>query len=169
MTEFDMAGFGCNACTEIEINNCIIGPQNTNIPVLGRYTHARTFLPRLKEYMTFSGREPILISGLADRMITEMDMIYNHFIKGIEYEEDDSIWQSAKTLFYNPTGWMDGGSSYGLVFNGDGAAVIGIGCRTDLTENINISEVEIYGIYTQPIEKRKFNQKVQFVYHFLMD
>ncbi len=53
-----------------------------------------------------------------------MDMIYNHFIKGYEYNDiDDPLWISAKQLFYNPSGWMDGGSSYGLVFNGDGAAV----------------------------------------------
>ncbi len=51
-----------------------------------------------------------------------------------------------------------GGSSYGLVFNGDGA-VIGIGCRTDLTSNINLSNIEIYGIATQPIEKPKFQSE----------
>ena len=141
MTQFDVAGFGCNACTNIEVTDCIIGPQNTNIPVLGRYTHGRTFLPRIQElvarygteYMTFADREPILIQDLADRLVLQMDMIYHHFINGIEYDDDDIEWQAAKTLFYNPTGWMDGGSSYGLVFNGDGAAVIGIGCRTDGT------------------------------------
>lgn len=160
MTQFDVAGFGCNACNNVVVEGCVIGPQNTNIPVLGRYTHARTFLPRIKnlvdkhgdEYMTFSGREPVLVSDLADRMVNEMDMIYNHFVHGTEYDEDDEQWISAKNLFYNPTGWMDGGSSYGLVFSGDGAAVIGIGCRTDGTANITVRDVEIYGIYTAPIE-----------------
>eukprot|EP00484_Ammonia_sp_Unknown_P020063 CAMPEP_0197030868 /NCGR_PEP_ID=MMETSP1384-20130603/10007_1 /TAXON_ID=29189 /ORGANISM="Ammonia sp." /LENGTH=1847 /DNA_ID=CAMNT_0042460297 /DNA_START=328 /DNA_END=5871 /DNA_ORIENTATION=- len=164
MTQFDVAGFGCNACTQITVTDSIVGPQNTNIPVLGRYTHARTFLPRIKDlvenygdqYMTFADREPILVQDLADRMVTEMDMIYNHFVNGVQYDEDDESWQSAKRIFYNPTGWMDGGSSYGLVFNGDGAAVIGIGCRTDGTSDITVNNVEIYGIYTQPIEKPKF-------------
>ena len=167
MTQFDVAGFGCNACIGIEVTDCIIGPQNTNIPVLGRYTHARAFLPRIKdlvlhygsEYMTFADREPILVQDLADRMVNEMDMIYHHFVNGVEYDDDDELWQSAKTLFYNPTGWMDGGSSYGLVFNGDGAAVIGIGCRTDGTSDITVNNVEIYGIYTQPIEKPKFQSE----------
>ena len=155
MTQFDVAGFGCNACTNVVVEDCIIGPQNTNIPVLGRYTHARAFLPRIRDlvdhigdqYMTFSGREPQLISDLADRMIFQMDMMYHHFINGKEYEGEE--WEAAKKLFFNPSGWMDGGSSYGMVFNGDGAAVIGIGCRIDGTSNISINNVEIYGIYTQ--------------------
>eukprot|EP01084_Bolivina_argentea_P195298 335075_1 len=89
MQQFDVAGFGCNGCTEIQILDCIIGSQNTNIPVLGRYTYARTLLPRIKdlvlmygtEYMTFYGREPVLIADIADRIINEMDMIYNYYIK----------------------------------------------------------------------------------------
>eukprot|EP00486_Rosalina_sp_Unknown_P011600 CAMPEP_0201592860 /NCGR_PEP_ID=MMETSP0190_2-20130828/190632_1 /ASSEMBLY_ACC=CAM_ASM_000263 /TAXON_ID=37353 /ORGANISM="Rosalina sp." /LENGTH=876 /DNA_ID=CAMNT_0048051805 /DNA_START=469 /DNA_END=3099 /DNA_ORIENTATION=- len=164
MTQFDVAGFGCNACVGIEITDCIIGPQNTNIPVLGRYTHARAFLPRIQalvdhygtEYMTFADREPILVTDLADRLVTQMDMIYNHVINGVEYDDDEEEWAETKALFYNPTGWMDGGSSYGLVFSGDGAAVIGIGCRTSGTSDITVNNVEIYGIYTQPIEKPKF-------------
>ncbi len=51
---------------------------------------------------------------------------------------------------------MDGGSGYGVVFNGDGAAVIGIGCRTDQTWDITVDNVERYGIYVKPIEKPKF-------------
>jgi len=164
MTQFDVAGFGCNACSGVEVTDCIVGPQNTNIPVLGRYTHARAFLPRIQElvdvygdeYMTFANRAPILVSDLADRMVTEMDMIYHHFINEVQYDADDETWLSAQKLFLNPTGWMDGGSSYGMVFNGDGAAVVGIGCRTDLTSDITLENVEIYGIYVQPIEKPKF-------------
>lgn len=50
---------------------------------------------------------------------------------------------------------MDGGSSYGVVFNGDGAAVVGIGSRVTDTANVNISNLEIFGVYNQVIEKMK--------------
>ena len=143
MMSFDVAGLGCNACQTVVVQDCIIGPQNTNIPVLGRYTHARTFLPRLKDlvekygeqYMTLSNyAELVLVSDLADRMVDQMDMIYNYFIHDTVYTGDE--WNAAKKLFFNPSGWMDGGSGYGMVFNGDGAAVIGIGCWTDQTWDI---------------------------------
>eukprot|EP01083_Nonionella_stella_P296116 1006076_1 len=45
---FDVAGISCNGCQKLKIENCIVGPQNNQIPTLGRYTHARAFLPRLK-------------------------------------------------------------------------------------------------------------------------
>ena len=146
-----MAGLGCNACQTVVVQDCIIGPQNTNIPVLGRYTHARTFLPRLKDlvekygeqYMTLSNyAELVLVSDLADRMVDQMDMIYNYFIHDTVYTGDE--WNAAKKLFFNPSGWMDGGSGYGMVFNGDGAAVIGIGCWTDQTWDITVENVEIF-------------------------
>ncbi len=49
MNTFDVTGFGCGQCIKVTLLNLDIGPQNQNIPVLGRYTHARAIiLPRLK-------------------------------------------------------------------------------------------------------------------------
>ena len=48
ISHFDVAGIACNGCTFITIEDIHIGPQNNNIPTLGRYTHARAFLPRLQ-------------------------------------------------------------------------------------------------------------------------
>ena len=45
---FDVAGIGCNGCRGLAVTDTTVGPQNTNIPVLGRYTHARSLLPRLR-------------------------------------------------------------------------------------------------------------------------
>ena len=45
---FDIAGFACNGCSDVSISASTIGPQNTNIPVLGRYTHSRALLPQLR-------------------------------------------------------------------------------------------------------------------------
>ena len=167
---FDVAGIQCNACTDVVISDCVIGPQNQNIPVLGRYTHARAFIPRLKrlleehgdEMVTFYGRDPITVESIIDRLINQMDMIYFHFNDDIEYDEDDEEWIAAKKLFLNPTGWMDGGSSYGIVLGGNGAQVVGIGARTLKTSDISVTNVEIYGIGNQAIEKIKFSTEDGF-------
>ena len=156
--QFDVAGIQCNACKYLEIQDCSIGPQNNAIPLLGRYTHARAFLPRLKqmiddgygnEEITFHNRDVMTISDIINRLVNQMDMIYHHINNGIEYDEDDPEWIASKKLFYNPTGWMDGGSSYGLLVGGNGAQVVGIGARHGATSDIKITNVEIYGIYNQ--------------------
>ena len=156
--EFDVAGIQCNSCTNVEISDCVIGPQNDNIPLLGRYTHSRAFLPRLKqiiddgygdEEITFYNRDTMTINDIINKLINQMDMIYNNINNGIKYDEDDKEWIAAKKIFFNPSGWMDGGSSYGLLIGGDGAQVIGIGSRHYNTANVKISNVEIYGIYNQ--------------------
>ena len=162
---FDVAGIQCNSCTNVILSDCVIGPQNENIPLLGRYTHSRAYLPRLKQLMdlygdeeiTFYNRPTMTVSSLIDRLINQMDMMYFHFINGVEYDDENDLeWIAAKKLLYNENGWMDGGSSYGVLFGGGGAQVVGIGARTDGTNNITISNVEIYGIYNQVIEKVKF-------------
>ena len=164
ITNFEVAGIQCNGGNNVIIDSCTVGPQNTDIPVLGRYAHARAMLPRYKELndeygdeeITFYNREPMKISDLCQRIVDQMDMIYNNYINDIQYDDDDDEeWIAAKKLFYNPTGWMDGGSSYGVVFNGDGAAVVGMGSRIKSTTNIKMSNVEIYGIYNQVLEKIK--------------
>ena len=154
---FDVAGIGCNACKDVIIENVIIGPQNNDIPTLGRYTHSRAFIPRLKDLdtmhgdkeMTFYGRETTTVSALCHRMVSQMDMIYNNYIYGQQYDDYDEEWIAAKKLYKNPTGWMDGGTSYGIAINGEGAAVVGIGTRTTNTYNIIMSNVEVFGIYNQ--------------------
>ncbi len=68
------------------INDCDIGPSSINIPVTGRYLHARVLLRRYKhlvdlycdETLTFINREYV------DELILQMDMIHNYYIDGIE-------------------------------------------------------------------------------------
>lgn len=154
---FDVAGLACNGCTFVRIENVIVGPQNNEIPTLGRYTHSRAFIPRLKqlydnygnEEIQFYGREKTSISDLCQRMVNQMDMIYFNYINGEDYDDNDKEWIAAQKIFENPTGWMDGGSSYGIVINGGGAAVVGIGTRITNTNNIILNNVEIFGIYNQ--------------------
>eukprot|EP00485_Elphidium_margaritaceum_P007624 CAMPEP_0202695936 /NCGR_PEP_ID=MMETSP1385-20130828/9363_1 /ASSEMBLY_ACC=CAM_ASM_000861 /TAXON_ID=933848 /ORGANISM="Elphidium margaritaceum" /LENGTH=1002 /DNA_ID=CAMNT_0049352021 /DNA_START=118 /DNA_END=3126 /DNA_ORIENTATION=+ len=164
---FDVAGIACNGCSYITIENVVVGPQNKEIPTLGRYTHSRAFIPRLKhlndhygeEEIQFYGREKTTVAALCRRMVQQMDMIYFNYIDEIEYDPSDEEWIAAQKLFKNPTGWMDGGSSYGIVINGGGAAVVGIGTRITGTEHIQLSNVEVFGIYNQAQEKMKYSLK----------
>ena len=108
VAQFDVAGMQCNSCTNVVISDCVIGPQNQNIPLLGRYTHARAFLPRLRELVDrfgekviqFSNRDPTTLSDVVNRIINQMDMIYFNHFDGVEYEGNE--WEAAKKLFHNP-------------------------------------------------------------------
>eukprot|EP00485_Elphidium_margaritaceum_P004154 CAMPEP_0202692848 /NCGR_PEP_ID=MMETSP1385-20130828/7126_1 /ASSEMBLY_ACC=CAM_ASM_000861 /TAXON_ID=933848 /ORGANISM="Elphidium margaritaceum" /LENGTH=982 /DNA_ID=CAMNT_0049348447 /DNA_START=45 /DNA_END=2993 /DNA_ORIENTATION=- len=166
--DFDVAGIACNACNGVTVTDCVIGPQSDTIPLLGRYTHSRAYLPRLKQLsdlkgestVTFYNRDTTTVQVLVDRLVAQMDMAYFHVVNGVEYDDDaDEEWLAAKTLFLrtdDASGWMDGGSSYGVLFGGDGAQVVGIGARPDATSNIYLKNVEIFGIYNAVIEKVKF-------------
>ena len=161
---FDVAGIQCNACNNVVISDCVVGPQNQDIPVLGRYAHARTFVPRLKQLViehgddeiTFYGRDPVTVNYLVDRLINQMDMIYHNAVNNVEYDDDDEEWIAAKTLFYNPSGWMDGGTSYGVVIGGNGAQVVGIGSRAQGTQSVTLNNLEIFGVGNKLLEKIKF-------------
>ena len=184
---FDIAGLQCNGCHNVVIRDCKVGPQNQDIPVLGRYTHARSLLPRLKqlvdehgdEELTFYGRDTVTVSDLADRLTNQMDMVYFAHFEGVQYAEDDEEWIAAQKMLANPTGWNDGGSSYGIVFGGEGAQVkllvetrnkaafcsFSFSCRPQIgpishrisnTNNITLENVEILGIGNAAIEKMKF-------------
>eukprot|EP01083_Nonionella_stella_P140854 432852_1 len=158
---FDVTGIQCNGCKNTVIEDCVIGPQNTDIPVKGRYTHARIMLSRLRYLVDEYGSEAIEFANrgsastmqqLADTLIEQMDMVYYHVMQGIEFDDSDAQWRTAKHTFLNPTGWMDGGSSYGILLNGYGTAVVNIGRRTTGTFNIAIKNVEIFGIKVKPHE-----------------
>eukprot|EP00485_Elphidium_margaritaceum_P018336 CAMPEP_0202729440 /NCGR_PEP_ID=MMETSP1385-20130828/186133_1 /ASSEMBLY_ACC=CAM_ASM_000861 /TAXON_ID=933848 /ORGANISM="Elphidium margaritaceum" /LENGTH=1043 /DNA_ID=CAMNT_0049395701 /DNA_START=32 /DNA_END=3164 /DNA_ORIENTATION=- len=162
--QFDVAGIACNGCSYVTIEDVVVGPQNKDIPTLGRYTHARAFIPRLmdlqrqygEQEIQFYGRAKTTVSALCARMVQQMDMIYFNYIEGREYDEADGEWIAAQKVFKNPTGWMDGGSSYGVVINGGGAAVVGIGTRINGCNNIRVNNLEIFGVYNQAQEKIKF-------------
>jgi len=158
---FDTHGIQCNGCQWMTIENCEIGPQNTNIPVKGRYTHGRIILARLRYLVDEYGDEPIrfanrkkttTVKAVADKLVEQLDMVYYHIMNGIEFDDDDEQWMAAKKTFINPTGWLDGGSAYGILLNGYGTAVVNIGRRVTNTEHITIKNVEIHNIKSSPVE-----------------
>ena len=48
IANFDAAGLRCDGCSSVTVIGSVIGPQNSNIPVLQRYSHSRSLLPRLR-------------------------------------------------------------------------------------------------------------------------
>eukprot|EP01084_Bolivina_argentea_P109673 196018_1 len=161
MSQFDVAGFGCGQCVKVTLNNIDVGPQHQTIPVLGRYTHARAFLPRLQYFVDnygswqvpFWDRQPT-VSELAERLINQMDMTYNYVINGAEYDDDDEEWQAAYDLFINEAGYQDASASYGVVFAG-GAAVSAIGTRIANEGDITMKNVNVHGLRSHVMEKYK--------------
>eukprot|EP01083_Nonionella_stella_P216978 779289_1 len=161
INRFDVAGIALNGCNQIQILDCMVGPQNDDIPVLGRYTHARALLPRIRQFVEDFGEQSIQfynrnvqsIAELADRLITQMDLVYFYVMDGVIPMHDE--WNDARKLFINPDGWMDAGSSYGIVLNGEGASTLSIGARIENTNDITLHNVQIMGIYNGAIEKVK--------------
>jgi len=167
--DFDVAGIALNGCNDVDIKNTNVGPQNMDIPVLGRYAHARTMLPRIQqlvdgfgdETVTFAGRETETVRELADRLVRQMDAVYFDAMSSESNSDRDSDdltaseWSAAQKLFVNFEGAMDGGSSYGIVLSGEGSSTVAIGQRTEGTSNIRLCDVEIFGIRNAAREKRK--------------
>ena len=50
----------------------VVGPQNNNIPVLGRYTHSRSILRRLKQFVDTFGDETIQFYDRDSVTVTEL-------------------------------------------------------------------------------------------------
>eukprot|EP00485_Elphidium_margaritaceum_P009873 CAMPEP_0202685912 /NCGR_PEP_ID=MMETSP1385-20130828/1730_1 /ASSEMBLY_ACC=CAM_ASM_000861 /TAXON_ID=933848 /ORGANISM="Elphidium margaritaceum" /LENGTH=1663 /DNA_ID=CAMNT_0049340385 /DNA_START=133 /DNA_END=5121 /DNA_ORIENTATION=- len=181
MHNFDVAGVACNGCNNVYVGDTVIGPQNNNIPVLGRYTHARSLLPRLRdladnygeEKIQFAARPASTVQSLIDRLVSQMDMVYHHVMDSREYNEHDSEWQAALKLFLNPSGALDGGSAYGAVFSGEGSATSAIGHNVENTADVTLSNVEIQGIYANPLEKFKLvdnaGNAVRFIFGDTID
>jgi len=161
---FDVAGISCNGCTGVSVSTSVVGPQNSNIPVFTRYNHARSLLPRLRDLSANYGSEPIqfaardatTVQGLIDRLVGQMDMVYNHIINNQEYEDNDKEWRSVKRLFLNANGGLDAGSSYGIVLTGEGTAANAIGSSIEGSSDITLTDVEIQGIYAKPLEQFKY-------------
>ena len=92
---------------------------------------------------------------LVDEFVEEMDLVYHFIVNGIDWSQTDrkDQWEKAYSLFINPTGYQDGGSSYGIFLNGGGTGVVSFGRRPEGTKNIMLKNVEIKGIHTQPWER----------------
>ncbi len=65
----------------------------------------------------------------------------------------------SQELFISSDGYLDGSSSYGLVFNAEGISSNAIGEYTENTYDITITNVEIKGLSLYPKEKFKLRDE----------
>ncbi len=98
------------------------------------------------------------VDGLINRLISQMDMVYDYIINN-NYDDTNNEWILAKELFINLDGYLDGSSSYGLVFNGEGISSSAIGEYNDNTYDITLTNVEVKGISLFPKEKFKLQDE----------
>merc|ERR1719474_393260 len=166
IANFDVVGLQCDGCSAVSVMATSIGPQNSNIPVLQRYLHSRSLLPFLRVFadshgsqtVEFTDRDPVSVLDLIDRMVTQMNMVYDHVVHGVVFNDDDVEWQSAKRLYLNPSGVTDLGASYGITFNAAGDSVSG---------DITLDNVQITGLYANPQEKLKMTDSAGNDVHLL--
>ena len=64
---------------------------------------------------------------------------------------------------------MDGDSSYGILLNGQGTAVVNIGRRTTNTDAITLRNVNINGLYVQPNEGFWAEANARIVHGFFFE
>ena len=88
-----------------------------------------------------------------DILIYQIDETYFNVIN--DDEADVTISDAAKSLFIIDDGFMDAGSSYGIVLNIEESVTLAIGQRIVCTQDITLRNVEITGIYNGAIEKMK--------------
>ena len=176
--DFDVAGIQLNGFNGANIVDCDIGPSASNIPVTGRYLHARVLLRRYAhlvdhhgdETLAFYGREERTVREYVNELVMQMDMVYDHVIHGVEYDDDDDLddesqnrWIAARDLFVNPNenGYGDGGVVYGILLNSRGGAVMGFGNAPSKSTRAVLDNVHIHDLAIAPLEKLKFKTNPQ--------
>eukprot|EP01084_Bolivina_argentea_P134567 237340_1 len=161
---FDVAGISMSGFEDVILRNLDIGPNNQECPVTGRYLHARAMLPRYKELVDSHGSDNIVVNGvrknvkqIIDRLVDAMNMIYNEEILGYEYDAaTDELYAMAQLEFGNTARVSDGGVVYGILLNGYGGAVMGLGSAPRFASNVEMESITIHDFVLNPIEKCKF-------------
>merc|ERR1712087_890254 len=166
------------------IENVEVGPVYQEVPVMGVFTQARIMLPRLRNIMdnnptgrvSFSGRPRSQTAAeLYDELVAQMDIMFEHNINGVAYEEMDEDAEriaAARNVFENKNGLPSSSTAYGIFMNSYGASVFAISGSPGHSNGAQIRDVRIHGLYKDPWEvprivltKGPFNDIMDFTRH----
>jgi len=171
-----------NGFENVLISNVDIGPSTSEAYVTAGYGHARAllYIARIliedenvnKVHLPFYGRKDqnITIVQVVDQMITEMDMIFNHIVKGIDYDDeevnqnDETIianWKEAKQLFLKTDGIPYGSAMYGIFLNYPGASIQSYHLNDQKSYNAVIENVRIHDMYHKTFEALQIKSKIR--------
>jgi len=161
--DFEVAGIALNGFTNVIIQNVEVGPSFKEVPVLGVYTQARIMLPRLRKvaednpdgivkFHARSENKILTMSEIKDNLEQQMNAIFAHVIQGVEYDENDPVWQNAKELFINENNIPSASTVYGIFLNSLGASVFAVGGAPGYSYNAVVKNVKIHNLINDPWE-----------------
>ena len=84
-----------------------------------------------------------------------MDVMFEHNINGVDYEdmdEDPERIAAARDTFENKNGLPSSSTAYGIFMNSYGASVFAISGSPGHSDGVIVSDVRIHGLYKDPWE-----------------
>jgi len=182
--DFEVAGMALNGFVNVKLERIEVGPVYQEVPVMGVFTQARIMLPRLRNIMENNPEGSVTIAGrsksytafdLYDELVAQMDIMFQHNINGIDYEdmdEDPERIAAARDVFENKNGLPSSSTAYGIFMNSYGASVFAISGSPGHSDGVTVNEVRIHGLYKDPWEvprivltKGPFNDIMDFTRH----
>jgi len=171
-----------NGFENVIISNVDIGPSTTQAHVTAGYGHARAllYIARIlvedetvnNVHLPFFGRRDlnITITQIVDQLITEMDMIFNYVVKGIDYDDEQynnndettiANWKEAKQLFLKTDGIPYGSAMYGIFLNYPGASIQSYHLNDLKSYNVLIENVHIHDLHHKTFEAMQIKSKIR--------
>ena len=98
--------------------------------------------------ITFDGRDSALwIEDVIDVLTKQMDMAFKWAMDIEEYDDDDTEWAAAKSLFVNEDGLPYGAVMYGLFLNLKFANVFTMHPSMHHSKGADIQNLKIHGLH----------------------
>merc|ERR1711971_1217463 len=103
--------------------------------------------------VSFSGRARSQTAAeLYDELVAQMDIMFQHNINGVAYEdmEDEERVAKARDVFENKNGLPSSSTAYGIFVNSYGASVFAISGAPGHSDGLKIDGLRIHGLYKDP-------------------
>lgn len=152
ISNYRVAAIHMNNFTDVTIKNVWVKGSTRVLPGLGRYDNGRRLLVFLRRFsaaelaansVTFHDGRTYTLQQILDRLEYGLDLVFRNAIEG-----DNSVFSDPAYTgeFFNEDGLPDGGSLYGMVFNGFGLALFGLGDAAPTSSGLTIEDVTVENI-----------------------